>query len=164
MKSELTKIQNLVYTVREQRVMLDQDLASIYGVETRVVNQQVKRNINKFPSDFMFRLTKKEYYNLKSQNVTSSWGGRRTLPYAFTERGAVQLANVVRSKKADDISVLVVRVFTELRNILAENKSLKKHIEKLEKDAAAKDRVIKTFYHLLNELRDSKSEKKRIKS
>ncbi len=153
MKSELIKIQNRVYTIRNQRVMLDQDLAEIYGVETRVVNQQVKRNINKFPEDFMFRLTKKEYEDLKSQNVTSSWGGRRTLPYAFTEKGTVMLANVIRSKKADDVSVLVVRVFTELRNILAENKSLKKHIEKLEKEAAEKDKVIKTFYYVLNELK-----------
>ena len=153
MSSELAKIKNLVYTIRKQRIMLDQDLAEIYGVETRVVNQQVKRNINKFPSDFMLRLTKKEYDNLKSQNVTSSWGGRRTIPFAFTERGAVQLANVIRSRKADDISVLVVRVFTELRNILAENKSLKKHIERLEKEAAKEDKVIQTFYHVLNELK-----------
>ena len=155
MKSELAKIKKLVYTVRKQRVMLDQHLAEIYGVQTRVVNQQVKRNKNKFPEDFMFRLTKKEYDNLKSQNVTSGWGGRRTLPYAFTEFGAVQLANVLRSKRADEISVLVVRVFSELRNILAENKSLKKHIERLEKEAAKKDKVIKTFYYVLNELKKS---------
>jgi hypothetical protein len=153
MSSELIRIQSLVYTIRNQRVMLDQDLAAIYGVETRVVNQQVKRNINKFPADFMFQLTKNEYDNLKSQNVTASWGGRRTLPYAFTERGAVQLASVIRSERADKISVTVVRVFTELRNILAENVSLKKRIEKLEKDAAKKDKVIKTFYYVLNELK-----------
>ncbi len=73
---EVEKIQKMVYTIRKQRVMLDQDLAQIYGVETRIVNQQVKRNINKFPEDFMFRLTKEEYDNLKSQNVTSNWGGR----------------------------------------------------------------------------------------
>ena len=116
--------------------MLDQDLADIYGVETRVVNQQVKRNKDRFPPDFMFRLTKEEYDNLKSQNVSSSWGGRRALPYAFTERGVVQLANVLRSGKAVEVSVLVVRVFTELRKILTENKSLKKEIEKLVNVAA----------------------------
>lgn len=152
MSSDLTKIQSLVYTIRNSRVMLDQDLADIYGVETRVVNQQVKRNKDRFPPDFMFRLTKEEYDNLKSQNVSSSWGGRRALPYAFTERGVVQLANVLRSGKAVEVSVLVVRVFTELRKILTENKSLKKEIEKLEKEAAEKDQIIQTFYYVLNEI------------
>jgi len=132
--------------------MLDHDLADLFGVETRVVNQQVKRNINKFPSDFMFRLSKEEYENLKSQFVSSSWGGRRTLPYAFTEKGMIMLSNVIRSPKADDISVLVVRTFTELRNLLAENKSLKRKIKQLEKEAAEKDEVIRTFTLLLKEL------------
>lgn len=152
MSSDLTKIQSLVYTIRNSRVMLDQDLADIYGVETRVVNQQVKRNKDRFPPDFMFRLTKKEYANLKSQNVSSSWGGRRALPYAFTERGVVQLANVLRSGKAVEVSVLVVRVFTELRKILSENKSLQNEVEKLEKEAAEKDQIIQTFYYVLNEI------------
>ena len=84
MSNKISKVKNLVYTIRNQRVMLDHDLADLFGVETRVVNQQVKRNNNKFPADFMFRLTKEEYDNLKSQFVSSSWGGRRTLPYAFT--------------------------------------------------------------------------------
>ncbi len=152
MSSDLTKIQSLVYTISNSRVMLDQDLADIYGVETRIVNQQVKRNKDRFPPDFMFRLTKEEYDNLKSQNVSSSWGGRRALPYAFTELGIVQLANVLRSGKAVEVSVLVVRVFTELRKILTENKSLKKEIEKLEKEAAEKDQIIQTFYYVLNEI------------
>jgi len=152
MSNKISKVKNLVYTIRNQRVMLDHDLADLFGVETRVVNQQVKRNINKFPSDFMFRLSKEEYENLKSQFVSSSWGGRRTLPYAFTEKGMIMLSNVIRSPKADDISVLVVRTFTELRNLLAENKSLKRKIKQLEKEAAEKDEVIRTFTLLLKEL------------
>ena len=86
------KILNRIYVVRSQKVMLDDDLAEMYRVETRRLNEQVKRNINRFPKDFMFVLTEKEYENLKSQNATSSWGGRRKLPSAFTEQGVAMLS------------------------------------------------------------------------
>ena len=95
------KIQNLVYTIRGQQVMLDSDLAELYGYEVKRLNEQVGRNINRFPRDFMFQLTQEEAENLKSQNATSSWGGKRKLPYVFTEQGIYMLATVLRGELAE---------------------------------------------------------------
>lgn len=95
------KIQNLVYTIRGQQVMLDSDLAELYGYEVKRLNEQVGRNINRFPRDFMFQLTQDEAENLKSQNATSSWGGKRKLPYVFTEQGIYMLATVLRGELAE---------------------------------------------------------------
>ena len=95
------KIQNLVYTIRGQQVMLDSDLAELYGYEVKRLNEQVGRNINRFPRDFMFQLTQDEAENLKSQNATSSWGGKRILPYVFTEQGIYMLATVLRGELAE---------------------------------------------------------------
>jgi hypothetical protein len=97
---QLQLIQNLIYEIRGQNVMLDFDIAELYSVETRVLNQAVKRNKDRFPKDFMFQLNEKEFDNLKSQFVMTSWGGRRTLPYAFTEHGVTMLASILKSKKA----------------------------------------------------------------
>ncbi len=133
--------------------MLDKDLAAMYDVETRILNQQVKRHIDKFPKSFMFQLTDAEFKNLKSQNVISSgWGGRRYAPYAFTEKGVLMLANVLPSKMAAKVSVHIVDTFVEIKNILAENRELKKRIQQLEKESARKNKVIQTFYHILEEL------------
>jgi len=96
-----------VFVVRGVKAMLDSDLAALYDVETKVLNQAVKRNIERFPQDFMFQLTTEEFNILKSQNVTSSWGGRRTLPYAFTEHGIAMLSSVLRSKKAIKVNLLL---------------------------------------------------------
>ena len=95
------KIQNLVYTIRGQQVMLDSDLAELYGYEVKRLNEQVGRNINRFTRDFMFQLTQDEAENLKSQNATSSWGGKRKLPYVFTEQGIYMLATVLRGELAE---------------------------------------------------------------
>lgn len=99
------KILTRIYVVRYQKIMLDEDLAEMYRVETRRLNEQVKRNINRFPKDFMFVLTEKEYENLKSQNATSSWGGRRKLPNAFTEQGVAMLSSILNS----DVAIFVRR-------------------------------------------------------
>ena len=103
--SEQIDIQSMIKTVRGQQVMLDRDLATLYGVENRVLNQAVKRNSERFPEDFMFQLNKAEDDDLKSQNVTSSWGGRRKLPYAFTEQGIAMLSSVLRSPMAVDVNM-----------------------------------------------------------
>jgi hypothetical protein len=129
-----------IYFIRNQKIMLDSDLAELYGVETRVLNQAVKRNLHRFPEDFMFQLTEKEYLtNLKSQIVTSSaitgkikWGGNRKLPYAFTEHGTVMLASVLNSERAVAVSLQVVRIFIKLRQILETNKELAQKIEQFE--------------------------------
>jgi len=131
MAGKLVRIQNMIYEIREQKVMLDSDLAALYEVETKVMNQAVKRNIDRFPLEFMFQLTQTEYDNLKSQFVTSSWGGRRKLPYVFTEHGVIMLSSVLNSKIATQINIAVVKAFIEMRCYIA--KPVRKKIEKLEK-------------------------------
>lgn len=121
-----------IFLVRGQRVMLDADLAMVYGVETRVLNLAVKRNLSRFPEDFMFQLTKVEYENLRSQLVISRWGGRRYLPNVFTEHGAVMLASVLNSPQAVEASIFVVRAFVKLREFLAAQNELSKRVDDLE--------------------------------
>jgi len=116
---ELPIIQKKIHEIRGIKVMLDFDLAGIYQVETRVLNQAVQRNIKRFPDDFMFQLTRDEFYNLMSQFVISSWGGTRKLPFAFTEFGATMLSSVLRSDVAIDASILVVRAFVAARQLLS---------------------------------------------
>lgn len=108
-----------IHTVRGHKVMLDSDLAELYQVETRVLNQAVKRNMRRFPEDFMFALTEEEWGNLKSQIVTSSWGGRRKLPLVFTEQGVAMLSSVLNSEMAVDVSIQIIRVFTKMRELLS---------------------------------------------
>ena len=133
-------VQNLVYTIRGQQVMLDSDLAEIYGYEVKALNQQVKRNINRFPEDFMFQLTREELDMMKSQFVTSrsstlfqgQGGGRRKLPYAFTEQGIYMLATVLRGELAEKQSIYIMRAFREMRHFLANNKLMFERIKILE--------------------------------
>ena len=115
------KIQNLVYTIRGQQVMLDSDLAELYGYEVKRLNEQVGRNINRFPRDFMFQLTQDEAENLKSQNATSSWGGKRKLPYVFTEQGIYMLATVLRGELAEKQSIYIMRAFREMQCFIVNN-------------------------------------------
>ncbi|MBV5282910.1 MAG: ORF6N domain-containing protein [Paludibacter sp.] len=115
---ELQQIHTKIHEIRGQKVMIDRDLAEVYGVETRVLNQAVKRNIERFPTDFMFQLTDIEYEILISQNVTSSWGGVRKLPYAFTELGVAMLSSVLNSKTAIQINMGIMRAFVAIRQHL----------------------------------------------
>ncbi len=108
-----------IYFIREQKVMLDEDLAELYQVVTGRLNEQVKRNINRFPEDFMFQLNKNEFANLKSQNATSSWGGRRKLPFAFTEQGVAMLSSVLNSETAIRVNIQIIRVFLKLKFLMA---------------------------------------------
>ena len=114
-------IYNRVYMIRGQQVMLDYDLAEIYGYEVKRLNEQVKRNINRFPEDFMFQLTETELENLKSQFATSSWGGKRKLPHAFTEQGIYMLATVLRGELAEQQSIFIMRAFREMRHYIKQN-------------------------------------------
>jgi len=114
-----------IFLVRGVKAMLDSDLAALYGVETKRLNEQVKRNIKRFPNDFMFQLTKEEYQLLKSQNATSSWGGRRTPPYAFTEHGIAMLSSILNSDKAIEINISIMRAFVKIRQLLRETDDLK---------------------------------------
>ena len=105
----------MIRVIRGQQVMIDRDLAQLYGVETKRLNEQVKRNIERFPDDFMFQLNKDEVEILKSQNATSSWGGDRRLPYAFTEQGIAMLSSVLKSQTAVDVNIRIMRAFVSMR-------------------------------------------------
>jgi DNA recombination-dependent growth factor C len=127
-------IAQLVFFVRDEKVMLAQHLAELYGVPVRVLNQAVKRNIKRFPADFMLQLTRQEFERLKSQIVISSWGGlRRALPYAFTEQGVAMLSSVLRSQRAVEVNIAIMRTFVQLRRLMDSNRDLARKIEALEK-------------------------------
>ena len=127
-----SRIEKAILLVRGEKVILDQDIAGLYGVETRVLVQAVKRNIERFPADFMFQLSTEEFSNLRSQIVRSSWGGRRTAPYAFTEQGVAMLSSVLRSPQAVRANIEIMRAFLRIRRILQENAELARKLEKLE--------------------------------
>ena len=147
--------------IRGQRVILDQDLAELYGVETRRLNEQVKRNLDRFPSDFMFQLTAKEWTHLKSQFATSSWGGRRTTPCAFTEHGAVMAASVLNSPEAVEASVFVVRAFIAMRDALASSQALARKLMELERKVGGHDETITALVSAIRQLMETPAPKKR---
>ena len=149
--------------IRGQKVMLDSDLAELYEVETRVLNQQVKRNIKRFPEDFMFQLTKDEFVNLKSQNVTSSWGGRRKAPFAFTEHGVLLLSSVLKSDKAIAVNIRIVRVFTKMRELLLNHKDLVLKIEQIERNVSSQGHEIKVLFEYIKKLIETKEEEDKQK-
>lgn len=115
------EIQTRIFEIRGERVMLDRDLAELYGVETKVLNQAVKRNIERFPKRFMFQLGNQEFANLKSQIVTASWGGSRTIPYAFTEQGVAMLSAVLKSPTAIQVSIAIMDAFVQIRRMIVDN-------------------------------------------
>jgi hypothetical protein len=126
------QITRSIVVLRGHRIILDRDLAAIYGVTTGRLNEAAKRNRRRFPNDFMFQLSAAEVEDLRSQFAISSWGGRRYLPYAFTEHGAIQAANVLNSSRAVEMSVYVVRAFVQLRELLASNRELARRFDELE--------------------------------
>ena len=137
------RIERAIFVIRGQKVMLSTELAELYGVEPKVLVQAVKRNIERFPKDFMFQLTNQEFANLKSQFVTSSWGGlRRATPYAFTEQGVAMLSSVLRSKRAVQVNVEIIRAFVRLRKILASHVDLARKLEALEKKYDSQFKVV----------------------
>ena len=125
-------IQPMIRVIRGQQVIIDRDLALLYGVETKRLNEQVKRNIERFPDDFMFQLNKEEVEILKSQNATSSWGGDRRLPYAFTEQGIAMLSSVLKSQTAVDVNIRIMRAFVSMRRFIATNAQLFQRLETIE--------------------------------
>ena len=129
---ETVDIQPLIRIIRGQHVMLDRDLSLLYKVETKRLNEQVKRNIERFPEDFMFQLSKDDVEILKSQNATSSWGGDRRLPYAFTEQGIAMLSSVLKSQTAVDVNIRIMRAFVSMRRFIATNSQLFQRLETIE--------------------------------
>ena len=149
-------IANKIYFIRNQKVMLDRDLAALYGIETKVLNQAVKRNMSRFPEDFMFQLTEIEFQNLKSQIVTSSWGGTRKLPYAFTEHGVLMLSSVLKSDKAIQVNIQIMRIFTKVRQMLLDTTELKIDILQIQKKLENHDKNIELVFSYLDELTEKK--------
>jgi hypothetical protein len=127
-----SQIETAILVFRSQRVLLSAELARLYDVEPKVLVQAVKRNIERFPADFMFQLSAEEWASLKSQNVTSSWGGARTAPHAFTEQGVAMLSSVLRSERAVQVNIEIMRAFVRLRRILSEHREISQRLDELE--------------------------------
>ena len=147
-------VESRILILRHQRVILDSDLAELYGVPVKQLNQQIKRNRERFPTDFMFQLTAKEDKSLRSQIVTSKkgHGGRRYPPYAFTEHGAIMAATVLNSKRAIEMSVFVVRAFVRMREMLAKNRQLAAKIDELDRRLETHDTAIQDIIDAIKEL------------
>ena len=145
---------DVIRTIRGQRVILDSDLAAIYGVETRNLNKAIQRNRTRFPADFLFQLAREEVGNLMFQIGTSSggWGGRRKLPYAFTEHGAIMAATVLNSPKAVEMSVFVVRAFVKMREQLLATATLAKRLAEVEKDLLIHDAALRELFEQIRPL------------
>jgi len=145
-------ISKKIYLIRKKKVLLDLDLADFFGVETRRLNEQVKRNIERFPGDFMFQLTKEGFENLKSQFATSSWGGRRKYPYAFTEQGVAMLSGVLHSERAVKVNIQIMRIFIRMRAMLESHQEILRKLESLEKKDLDHDKKIMLIFDYLKEL------------
>lgn len=145
-------ITSKIYLIREKKVMLDRDLAALYQVETKVLKQQVRRNLDRFPEDFMFELTKDEFDNLRSHFVTSSWGGQRYLPFAFTEQGVAMLSSVLNSDIAIKANIQIIRTFTKIREMLSTHKDILLKLEKIERRVDDHDENISALFSYLKAL------------
>jgi hypothetical protein len=152
-------IMNQIYYIREQKVMLDKDLAKLYQVETRNLNKAVSRNLARFPGDFMFQLTQNEFDILKFQIGTSSsggWGGTRKLPYVFTEQGVAMISGILKSERAVAVNIQIMRVFTHVRKMLFDNTELRLAIEEIRRKTDNHTKNIELVFQYLDELIDSK--------
>lgn len=151
MSTYIEQIEKMIFVVRGQKIMLDADLADLYGVETKKLNQAIRRNMNRFPPDFMFQLTEIEWVNLRSQIVTSSlkYGGRRYLPYVFTEQGLAMLSSILNSERAIIVNISIMRTFVKLRSFLALGQETDSKIAKLE---SGTNQLFKIVFQRLNDI------------
>ena len=149
---EEEKIMNKIHVIRNHKVMLDFDLAEMYGVETKRLNEQLKRNLKRFPKDFMFTLSEKETQHLRSQNATSSWGGNRRNPNAFTEQGVAMLSSILNSETAIEVNISIIRVFTKLRLFTLTQKDILIQLVKLEKEVKGNSSDIENIFLVLKKL------------
>lgn len=149
---EITVIQNKIYEIRGQRVMLDRDLAALYQVSTSALNQAVKRNSKRFPADFMFQLTAQEFADLKSQIVISSWGGIRKMPYAFTEQGVAMLSGLLNSDVAINANIVIMRAFVAMRNYITSTKTVTAELAEIRAKLALLERNDEDNAEAINDL------------
>ncbi len=154
---------NKIVIIRGEKVMLDKDLAELYGVTTGNLNLAVRRNTTRFPNDFMFQISKEEFQNLILQSATSSWGGTRKVPYAFTEQGVAMLSSVLNSERAIDVNIQIIRVYTKMRKFLSTHKDILLKLEQLEHKTESHDEKINLIFEYMKQLVQEKSEpRKRI--
>ncbi len=162
--TNLMVIQEKIYELRSQKVMFDFDLADLYRVETKRLKEAVRRNKKRFPADFMFELTKKEWTNLRTQFATSSWGGQRYPPFAFTEHGVTMLASVLNSDRAIKMNIAIVRAFISLKQMALQHKDLAERLEELRKELHERigehDTQLAAIYDAIENLLEDKTEKK----
>ena len=149
---QLEVIEQRIFIIRGQKVILSPHLAQMYRVEPRALIQAVKRNQERFPQDFMFQLNREEFQNLKSQFVISSWGGRRAAPYAFTEQGIAMLSSVLKSSQAIQVNIVIMRAFVKLRQVLASHKELADRLSELEQRMGKKDQEIIALFEAIRRL------------
>lgn len=149
-----------IYFVRNQKVMLDFDLADLYGVETKVLKQSVRRNLNRFPEDFMFELNKEEFEHLRSQIVTSNVGGTRYMPMAFTEHGVLMLSSTLKSDKAIDVNIQIVRIFTKMRKFILSQKELFQKMTEIESKIKGQSDEITILFEYLQRLMQNQEQTK----
>jgi cell division septum initiation protein DivIVA len=149
-------ISSKIYLIRNQKVMLDKDLSELYAVETKQLKRQVRRNSERFPEDFMFELSQQEFDNLRSQFGTSTWGGTRYMPMAFTEQGVAMLSSVLNSPTAIKVNIQIIRVFTKIREMLTDTLSMKLEIEEIKKKLSNHTKNIELVFNYLDELIDKK--------
>lgn len=151
-------IASKIYSIRSKKVMFDRDLAELYGVENKRLGEQVKRNANKFPPDFMFQLSVEELKSLQSQFATANVSSKsRVLPTVFTEHGVLMLANVLNSERADNVSIQLIRIFTKMREMIVSQKDILLKIEQLERKGISHDQSLKQIFQVLNNLISSDS-------
>src|SRR5205814_8249526 len=155
MSKEIIPVQRIaqaIFVLRGQKVILSQDLAALYGVTVGVLTQAMKRNTNRFPKDFVFQVTAEELRDLKSQIVISSWGGRRHLPYAFTEQGIAMLSSVLNSERAVKVNIAIMRTFVKLRRMLETNREVARKFEQLERHVSKHDEEIAGIIEAIRQL------------
>lgn len=149
---EESEIVNRIQMIRGQKVMIDRDLAELYGVSTSRLNEAVKRNKNRFPKDFMFQLTSKEIEILISQIAISRWGGSRKLPYVFTEQGVAMLSSVLKSERAVQVNIQIIRVYIRMKQVLIDNHELWHKIEEIEHSLLKKNEEVKAIFDILKKI------------
>ncbi|KUG25605.1 hypothetical protein ASZ90_004564 [hydrocarbon metagenome] len=167
-QTDLIPIENIsskIYFIRNEKVLFDSDLAELYGVETKALKRAVRRHKTRFPSDFMFELSNKEFDNLRYQFGTSSWGGRRYPPYAFTEQGVAMLSSVLNSERAIKVNIAIMRAFVKMREYLQSNEKLARKLEELEKETKDKftkqQKQITIIFEAIQELMSEEEKPKR---
>ncbi|RPH81613.1 MAG: ORF6N domain-containing protein [Nitrospiraceae bacterium] len=155
------RIEQTILLLRGHKIILDRDLAAMYGVSTRDLNKAVSRNLDRFPDDFMLQLTRSEFNDLKFQFGTSSWGGTRKLPRAFTEQGIAMLSSVLRSKRAIHVNIAIMRAFVKLREFAASHKTLATKLEQLERKVGGHDGQIRSLFDAIRQLMEPPTPKSR---